>query len=68
MQFNEKQSIMITLKLAPHEYAALNKLANKTGRTLEETATGSLLRDLVKHGLITESAERDGWQVLRLED
>jgi DNA-binding IclR family transcriptional regulator len=68
MKFDENKAITVIVKLSRDEYAALQKLANKTGSTIEESAVRSILVDLVKNGFIVESSERGGWKITRLDE
>lgn len=68
MQFDESTSKTITLKLAPHEFEALRERARKEGRTVQDEALKLILLALVRANLITESAERDGWKVSRMDE
>jgi hypothetical protein len=56
------------VKLSLTEKAALQVLARRSKRTLEQTILRIVLVELLKEGLINESAERDGSKFMRLDE
>jgi len=62
----EMQEIIVKLSL--DEKAALQALARKRERTLEETIVRVILMELLKEGLINESVERNGSKFMRLDE
>jgi hypothetical protein len=58
----------ITVEFSPEEIAALKAAAKNSHCTLEEVITRAALVELVNKGLINESAERNGWKIMRLDE
>lgn len=65
---NEQEMTPITLKFGPTEIKALQDLAKQSKCTLEEAATRSILIELIKQGVLDESAERNGKKIVRLDE